>query len=299
MNWRRTRLIFIAAFLILDVFLGVQLYEKRKSADEIPPLSETSTPEETLKENNITYPSDIPDISSVAYIKGENQYFGSKTDDGDGEDNDGESLPPELEMLEEGTDGKDVQDIKVGIGNTTIRSTFAEPLDVPENPYEPSAFTEFLNTYVYRGSEYRLWKVDESSESLIFVQTHEGRPVFSKSKNQTGSLQVWTEDGKMTKYQQSYLNFDTYGKEKNMVSATKAMANLLQAGDLPVGGTVASVELSYDNLIEQDLGDVKVFVPAWHILVETYDSRDETGYEEHFVNALTGVIQTLEEEETE
>lgn len=307
MNWSRTKLIFLIAFLALDLFLGFQLYEKRKSAD-IPPVGE-ETPKEQLENSGIEYPQNLPQIDTATYIQGEAMSFVEDTIPPDKKENETKTvankkpdnkkqlLIPEVATLQFGQSGKQIQDIHVGFEDTVITSMLREPVKIPED----ENFTSFLDTYVYQGSEYQLWKENttENTHSYIFVQTFNGRAVFSKSKSQTGTLRISTVDGKIVKYRQIYLNFKKYDQddEKDIVSPLNALISLYQGNYLPFGSTVDEVKPSYYNMIDKDLGIVKIFVPAWHVVVKTDDSGEKQEYKEYFVNAITGVVQTLEKPE--
>lgn len=281
MNWSRTKLIFIVAFLVLDLFLGTQLYQKQKNADQIESLPNGPDSEEKLKENEIDMPSDLPQVDKATYVKGEPVMFADK----DGH------LNSEVKKLEKNDKDKKVQKFSLRSGKHTLTSTLKKARELSKD----DDFEAYLQRYVYKGSEYRLWKKGETDDSFDFVQTFHDRPVFSKDKNQI-ALQVKTEDEKITGYRQRYLKLTGSGDEKELIEPEKAVKKLSDENKLTFGDTVTQIELSYLNLTQEELGEVKVFIPEWHILVKA-DKGDPD--DEYFVNALTGEIQTLEEEDEE
>ncbi|EUJ21816.1 hypothetical protein MAQA_00365 [Listeria aquatica FSL S10-1188] len=54
MDWRKTEIIFIIAFLLLDIFLGVMFLNKQATND--PDKLGNDTLQDHLKTDNITYP---------------------------------------------------------------------------------------------------------------------------------------------------------------------------------------------------------------------------------------------------
>lgn len=298
MNWSRTQLIFIVTFLVLDLFLGFQLYDKREHADQVLPLEE-KTLQQKLDASDIKLPPKMPETESAAYIKGTAQAFATEQPVDNEKNNPKKDkqkpkkvLLPELAKLET-QNGKKIQQISVtGDHNTIISSKLVDPVKIPDHPTS-SDISTFLNTYVYKGSEYHLWKWDEATSSFLFVQMYHNRPIFTKNRVRNGSLQLLTKDGKVIGYEQTYLDLKKYSKNKDILKPLQAIGNLFKDNDLTVGDTVESMEIGYYNLIEQDLGESKVFVPVWHVWIKPKGSKE---HKEYFVNALTGVIQTLDQQ---
>jgi regulatory protein YycI of two-component signal transduction system YycFG len=270
-NWSRTKSIFIVTFFILNVFLGYQLYAKQKNADDIASLPGEETTEESFENDDISWPQDLPDVSEVAYIRGDKKVFQEE----------------ELEELENGSNGDKIQKINPGIDQTTLTAKLADPVDLPEEMDSPAVLGDFLETYIYNGNEYQFWRRDK--QSLTFIQTFKDRSIFSKSGS--GSLQVQVEDGKISGYEQTYIKFDNYKEKKKIISPMVALDNLHDNHYLSIGSKITVVELSYFNLIAEPLDEGKIFVPIWHVIVTDGEEEDE-----YFVNAITKAIQTLEED---
>lgn len=321
MNWSRAKSIFLVTFLVLDLFLGFQLYSKRNSADEISNQQSQLTPEEMLKDGSIKWPTSLPAIQSAAYIKGTSMSFvqpksskdhtsgtpssasgGKGQNSNSGKSSGAANQSNKVKLIKkvlslETDNGKKIQKITPE-NHTTIRSKLSKPQKVNQDTPD---FSSFLKKYIYKGSDYLLWKKGGDNTPYIFVQAYKGRPVFSKGQTSLsysggdqfppGTLKVNMANGKITDYVQSYLILSQHKKKKDIVSPLKdAVYTLYSNDDIPNNSTVDSVNLSYYNLIENDAGNkVRLFVPAWHILVNMKNSGKE---KEFFVNAITEGILT-------
>ena len=326
MNWSRAKSIFLITFLILDLFLGYQLYSKRNSADEIPSSNQQSqlSAEQQMAKGGIKWPDKLPDIQSAAYIKGTAKNFiteststnstgsggsssdssgnkmnpGSDSSSGSGASNQpkNEKLIKEVSSLQK-VNGQKIQDITAE-NHSTIKSELTHHQAVNQDSPD---FSSFLKKYVYNGNQYELWKKGGSNTPYVFVQTYQGRSVFSKGQNALsysggdnfppGTLKVVMANGKITGYVQSYLILKQHKQKKEIISPLKdAVHTLYTDDDIPNNSTIDSIELSYYNLIENGVGNkVRLFVPTWHILVNMKNKGKD---KEFFVNAITEGILT-------
>lgn len=311
MNWSRTKLIFLIAFLVLDIFLGFQLYDKRKNADRTLPQTDES-PKQTLQTAGIKWPANLPQIQVATYITGRAMSFAAKSTPSSnppkkkGKKN-GKTvtasnqqkstmqsqLKPEIAQLQTGSNGVTQQFTLVDQG-TSVVSQLSQPVTYP-HPVTTHSMANFLTAFVYNGSQYQYWKQNKSDNAYIFVQTYQGRPVFSKNKGQSGALAVQTANGQITGYQQWYLDLKPYKNNKDtqpLSTPIEAIYTLYYDNDFPANSTVEMVELSYYNSIGNDFGKVKLFVPTWHIVVKEPHHKK---LKEFFVNAITGDVQTLKQ----
>lgn len=80
MEWNKTKTIFILAFLVLDIFLGFQYFEKR-STDHFAIIEKTDTLEE-MKADGIKY-GNLSDEAKIGYrITAEKKQYTKKDVDG-------------------------------------------------------------------------------------------------------------------------------------------------------------------------------------------------------------------------
>lgn len=306
MNWSRTKLIFLIAFLVLDVFLGYQLYDKRKHADQTLPQTD-KTPKQTLQTAGIKWPTSLPQVQSATYITGRAMSFAAQSapptkkhgkKKGTGTPVDKGTVQTTIKsgiaQLQAGTSGQNKQQFSLAANGTSILSKLSQPVPYSK-PISTNAMAGFLSSYVYNGSDYQYWKPSKTDDSYIFVQTYQGRPVFSKNNSQSGSLKLEASNGKITGYQQWYLVLKPYKNKndvKQLTTPIEAIYTLFNNNDFPANSTVEKVELSYYNSIENDFGKVKLFVPTWHIVVKMGHGGK---VKEFFVNAITSDVQTLKQ----
>lgn len=72
MNWSRTKTVFIMTFLLLNLFLGYQLYEVNDE-NQLSLISGNST-QDRLRENKISIDVELPDdLEEVEYLVGEKE----------------------------------------------------------------------------------------------------------------------------------------------------------------------------------------------------------------------------------
>ncbi|HET7627684.1 MAG TPA: two-component system regulatory protein YycI [Bacillales bacterium] len=313
MNWSRTKMIFLVAFLALDLFLGFRLYEARQFTIPVQDSNGQSAKDE-LKYQNITYhPEELPQIKEASYIKGELVSFfedtpvpndqGQPSPDG-GKDNKGGKgkinqprLKPfarDLQFIE----GKKVQVIRQGNDKAEIFVKLLKPFAISEPSSETfsSELATFLKTYVYQGGEYRYWKTDESTGMYILVQSYKDHPVFAKSTFENGALRLFHANGQITDYKQTYLKItpiENSAGKKMILSPINAIYALFNHNYISTGGEVEDVELSYYNGLEANR-DTKIFAPYWHVKVMPSPGKKARWY---FVNAVNGAIQVPDQED--
>lgn len=274
MNWGKTKVIFIICFLLLDLFLGYQLYHRQKQNLNFGPLASNSA---DIK-SKVKIETPLPKVDkNASFLKGKQMVLAD----------DSGKLIDALKKLE-GTKKHKVQTIEAFDNGVVIEGTFKEPISIPEKAATQKAA---LQKYIFKGDEYQYWKTIKNGRTMVFVQTFKGNPVFIKDRSGVSSLQLVIDNGKVTGYRQSYLEFDKTN-ELDTMSPMTAINNLLDQNDLPIGlhPVIKGVELSYLNLIgDANLNKLLVFVPSWHVTVET-----DKGLNEFFVNAASGSIQTID-----
>ncbi|TCP23434.1 regulatory protein YycI of two-component signal transduction system YycFG [Scopulibacillus darangshiensis] len=280
MNWSRTKTIFIICFLLLDLFLGNQLYDRHKNSQDFDVFPQNNV--ESNLGKNINIDTVLPEAKkNITVIKGQRMSFVNDT---------GELLDS-LKRLE-GPKGHVIQTIEAFDNGTVIQSTLKKPIPIPKKAANQQAA---LRNYVYKGNEYKYWKTDEKEHTITFVQTFNDSPVFIKERGNSNTLKVFVDNGKITGYRQSYFTFSKAKNALDLISAEKAINNLWEKNELPVSlnPVVKDVELSYLNLIgDATLDKALFFMPSWHVRVKTNE-----GMKEFFVNATSGLIQTMDDAE--
>lgn len=272
MNWYKTKTIFIVCFLLLDLFLGYKIYDNSKENTISDAISDDNVQGSELK---VTATTPVTP-ESVNFLKGTQMEF---------VDDKGE-LSQEIQEMEKSKPQK----IEPFNSGTEIRGTFKNPIPVPKNEAERK---KLLNTYIYKGIEYEYWKKDSKSNTLLFVQTFQNKPVFIQN-NDLNMLTFHIKDNQIVSYQQSYFKFDKIDNTINIISAETAISNLQdKSSDLMIGphSTISKIRLGYFNLV----GDINqlIFMPVWELTVKT--SGGDSKLRKFFIDASSGEIQTIDE----
>lgn len=285
MNWSSTKTIFIVCFFLLDVFLGYQLYERQQRYN-LDSISMQSV--EMLQKKDIKIVGNLPDPKqNITFLRGQSTSFINSQ---------GGNLIAPIQALEKDANNNVIQTITPNDDGTIIKSTFKSPMAVPKND---ASRVSFLDQFIYKGDNYQFWK--QTNSTLIFVQTFEGKPVFSTVTNQPGVLKVFiSKSGQVTGYQQSYLDLQKPDNKANnsldIITPSAAIDNLWRANDIPATGhaKITHVELGYFNLIGSGTpgNNLLVFVPAWHVII-----KSDAGTKDYFVNAIYGIIFPTEKTE--
>ena len=252
MDWSKTKTIYIVVFLILNAFLLYQYLDKQ-TANDYEYFAESSI-EEELKENEITYPTLANQVIKEQYLNATSKQF----------------TKDELKKLKSQT-----------VSNFSDQKLFS----VFDQPYLLSAkqHTEALDTFmkgnVLYGEDYRFWKFDESTNSIVYYQAYNGKVIFNNSNARL--VLFLNNQGQITSYEQTYLeNIEKFNDEEEVLQAIKAITMLYNKGYIPSKSTITKVELGYYDLIQ--LTSSHVLRPVWHIVL-----NEE---EDFYVNAFDGQI---------
>jgi regulatory protein YycI of two-component signal transduction system YycFG len=251
MDWSRTKSMFIITFLILNIFLGYTLIE-RKNESQLDVITKSSI-EDLLKEMNIKYPR-LPQIKTTEmHISGMMLPF------------------QEQDLIE-------LHDLSYSLRED---GTLATTLNTPISLSEGNIIGE-LNDYVSReiihGTDYTFWKMDEKTNQYIYFQTYNNQPIYF---NKSGMLMFYiNEENQLVGYEQSYLTIQKKEVEQEILAPLKVFEVLLDKQFLHFEDTISKIELGYFNLPEIS-GKIQVLAPTWHVMI---------GKEHYFVDAIDGEI---------
>lgn len=261
LDWSRIKTIFILTFLVLDLFLAIQYYQKRSNY-QLDVIAETSI-EEQLKANDITYVTLPKVVLKESYITGSNKTFTRKT----------------IENLT----GQNIE-----IYQDILQSDLKDPVKIPDT--NRIFFLENLvKEYVWNGSSYRFCQTDRNSRTIYFCQVYKDRLIYNI---ESSVIEIkYNENDEIYAYRQRYLEDlkDMLDKEKveEVLPAIKAIENLYVKDELKPGDRVTKIDFGYYTLIPLSTG--VVIAPAWHLVV-----NDEQDY---FVNAIEGQVNKIEEDQ--
>lgn len=276
MNWSKTKTIFIICFLLLDVFLAFELYERHQQDQGINGLADGSVAN-ILDNDNVKLKTEIPETPhDMTFLKGKQFNFSNS-----------DAAQNGIKALEKPSNGMTGQKVTFQNGGLVVKSVFRRPLTAP---LSDSNLINNLLRFVYKGNLYQYWKTDNKSKTINFVQTFGNKPVFISSRSDINWLQFSMKSNKLTSYRQSFFKFDKTNVV-DVISATTALNNLWEKDDIPIAlhPVIERVEMGYLNLVGDAESNQLIFVPCWHIKVKT-----DYGLSEYFVNAVSGTVQTIE-----
>lgn len=254
MNWSRTKSIFIVAFLILNSFLGYQLWEKQTNKIELAQIYENSLDELLLLKNIVletTLSVEQPEMSQL------NAQF----------------LRYRLENLSQ------IEGQTLFIEGNRLISKFNIPIPLSDSRSPEEFHQEVVETEVLRGDQYSL---DQQTESeIIYLQQVQAHPVFISTltfhKN---------ENEHVTGYEQIYYHIINQGTEQRVISSFTSIRTLLDNQIIPSYSVIKDVDLGYYGQIYD--ADSQVLTPVWRIVIEHEGNRFII-----YVNAITGAIESV------
>jgi regulatory protein YycI of two-component signal transduction system YycFG len=262
MQWGHIKTLFIISFLLLNLYLVIQLFDRQNTADMNVLDHPESTIEEQLESENITIEAALEtEFTEASYTEVTQKRLSSD------------------DMNELG--GMDDQTAAV-INNNFIVSVFDEPISLP-TPYTPESISSEVKNHILYADEYELWGWNTDTNMLLFFQHYEDRPVYF---NQNGLLLVYlNEENEMTHYTQTILGEgEAQGGAKNLIQPIQAVGSLYNRGDLRPDETVT--EISLGNYARIATEGVQVFAPTWKVTVETNENEER----HYFINAIEGLV---------
>ncbi|KXH80603.1 two-component system regulatory protein YycI [Sporosarcina sp. HYO08] len=264
MDWNKTKTIFIVIFSILNVFLYSLYLNQRTEAQNVQVAGKLSI-EESLGMDNITYDTLPSYKNESAYVSGKKVVFKQE---------DVNRLPHQVVTI---------------IDDTKLTSEMKEPLSI-RNGKGTYQFTEFLTNYVWHGTEYVLWEVDEEARKATFFQHVNGEPLYFSPNAML--VAHWDEENLLTHYEQRmFKDFVSFNRKKVLLSPLEAIGSLASRGYLKQDSKVTNVELGYSTLV-QLLTETQVFAPTWHVRVKSKDGE----LEDYFINAIEGKVTEFQVE---
>ncbi len=257
MDWNKTKTIFIATFLILNLFLTWQLVAT-KNANQLGVITE-ATIQERLKQNNVTVAVELPEEELLGtHVIGKSSVLTEKI---------------AVNLFN--------QDAKI-IDDHMIVSILNNPYEMDLTEDFTSQLSEFLITYVHKGDQYRFGRYDPETNKIYLYQKYNDKTAYTFGAEPL-ILQL-NDQSKVIGYQQSYLQFEELdSKESEMLSSLKALEILLNEQLIGINDTITSIEFGYYSFFSPQ-GDTQVFAPMWRVGV------DENQY---LVNAIEGTVQQL------
>src|SRR5690625_634038 len=182
MHWGQIKTLLIVSFLILDVYLFIQVMEKKEEADIGILEQEPSTIEEQLKAESITYKNLPDEVEEETYISVTQRSF-------------------HIEELKEEEPYKNQ--------HTTLltQHVLLSQLDKPVTMNEDISRERMKETFkkiVYYADEYSYWNWNKEANVIVLFQRKEGLPIYY---NQNGLVLLFlNNENEITHYVQTMLD---------------------------------------------------------------------------------------------
>jgi len=232
MDWSRAKTLLIIAFLLLDLFLGHEVYKVRVLGE--PASSRADATADATRDLlelwgirvEIPLPETAPNVA-VLYVRS----------------------PYDLGAVRAG--GKQVweyQGLLLAVWKRALRVTSPRP----------DAVAERLADEVFRFPEYRYDPVQSLGSRHVFVQTVNNLPLFDVT------VEATVENGVLRGYVQRYAEVRQMGLAYPAVPPQAALFTLVRNGLLPPGAVVRHVELGYTGYPTGS--EEQALLPVWRIL---------------------------------
>ncbi|GIO07819.1 hypothetical protein J31TS6_38470 [Brevibacillus reuszeri] len=252
MDWSRTKTILIWAFLLLDLFLGYQVYEARISfwSDKEVAQGEKWSMELYLTQQNITLATEIPqDTPEMMNLNAE--YVGIN--------------PISLQELP-------------GLEATVEKMALAAKLDPPlqfRGQITPNEILRQIGPRLMYGDQYSADMNRSNQTRLLYWQMYNKMPVF------VAPLEVYLDNGSILGYRQTYfyIREQPGGRQGQVLSGYSALRSLVEKQVIQPGERIESVSLGYFGSYD---ADVQTLAPVWRVI---HDGKS------HYVNAFTGGLE--------
>ncbi len=264
MHWSQIKSLLILSFFILDIYLFAQFLEKKEQADIGVLEHQSSTVEEQLAAESITF-KDLPEEEyEETFISVEQHLFKASV------------LKKDKPKI--------AQDASI-INGSIIASKLEKPKKVGDKSAEE--ITEIFNDFAHYPEEYKYWNWNEEYNVLIFFQSKMDRPVYY---NQNGVVLAFLNNkNEITSYVQTMLGeTESLADKRQLIKPLTAIEKVYEEGELYPGDEISKVSIGFHTRVPFE-GGVQVFAPTWKV-----DVNGETDY---FVNAIEGFIFSTEEEE--
>ncbi|WP_157796313.1 two-component system regulatory protein YycI [Bacillus xiapuensis] len=261
MDWSKTKTIFIAVFLVLDIFLLTMLFNNYNESQMTVVKEEPI--ENKLKTYNIKYGELPDDAGEKPIITAKTKTFSKKD-------------------LEEYPD----QDMKLEREKTVIDSTLTEPVKLGEKKVE--GIKAFVQSRVNYGSKYQYSNMNEKKTKAIFYQQHNDKKLF---ENKSGKLEIkLNSEGDIIGYEQTLLeDIEENSQKEEVLPAFQAIQTLYKNGLIKPNSTISKVELGYYTVVQ--LTESQVLSPTWYIRIKKGDKVEKL-----YVNAFDGSIYQEEKD---
>ncbi|WP_353406935.1 two-component system regulatory protein YycI [Bacillus velezensis] len=272
MEWNKTKTIFIIAFLILDIFLGYQFFEKRSSSEY--EVIKNSNVEKDMEMDHITFGNLSSDSATGYRLTAGQKVFTAEDID---------ALKDQKPLMEMPAD-----DHKV----TTLKMKFTDPVGLSKQKPQEDA-ESLVSSKITGGEKYKLWKVDKNKKQIIFYQMYDGQFIyqdFDSSTDAIGQVILHLNDkNEVVSYEQTMLESFKRIQTESLIPELDAVELLYSQNYLKANCAVKSVKFGY--IAQYPLTSTQVLAPVWRITIEDKSKGTKKKTQQTYtVNALESTV---------
>ena len=246
MDFKRSAVVLIVCFFFLDLFLFGLVWQKR--TDTKNPLNTSINVIDQMKQDGITLPALNATAESVPIIQVTPESIDTKLN----------TLLNQTTTLDKNVvTGQFVTPIQLDLSGSVSAESFEELTKLVENNqvvfgeyYTWSSYNPTTRKVIYTQKADKLTIMDGSSQIIFTINAND--QVVSYEQIFAGTVQV-------------------LGKERELITAKKAVEILYLAGRINSKATVQSVKLSYYQSLV--LKDFSIYSPAWYIEIRQADGQ--------------------------
>ena len=246
MDFKRSAVVLIVCFFFLDLFLFGLVWQKR--TDTKNPLNTSINVIDQMKQDGITLPSLNATAESVPIIQVTPEPIDTKLN----------TLLNQTTTLDKNVvTGQFVTPIQLDLSGSVSAESFEELTKLVENNqvafgeyYTWSSYNPTTRKVIYTQKADKLTIMDGSSQIIFTINAND--QVVSYEQIFAGTVQV-------------------LGKERELITAKKAVEILYLGGRINSKSTVQSVKLSYYQSLV--LKDFSIYSPAWYIEIRQADGQ--------------------------
>jgi len=264
MDFKKIRNIFIAAFLLLNIFLVYSYYNRYN-------VQNAST---TNNQIDVLAVMEQSGIELPEFENNEPEIYSMQANQQNLLQEEASELPGQTGSIEED-----------GSYYASLLSNLIELEGNMEDGYTEDDM-ETLNSFVESsrvlfGDQYEYGWTDQSNNRIVYLQTVDGYPV----SDGTSEISLYTNDnGDVFSYQQTFAGpMNQQGSSLGLITDQEAVENLFRNNEIPSNSTVQSPILSYHGMLR--LENLSMYSPVWIVPVQT-----SNGITRHRVNATNGQI---------
>lgn len=127
--------------------------------------------------------------------------------------------------------------------------------------------TKFVQKSAFRGEDYQLFSYQLSNKIVLYQQSVKDIPIIDKKAQLMVNL---NENNEAISYEQSYAgDAEILGEPRQLISSQVAVETLYLAGSIPARAVIEKPRLVYYETLT--LSDLSIYSPAWYIELKIGD----------------------------